>query len=77
MVTNPRYGPRRSRPDGSDKGIGRPSRRNAKIVLEWLFYLGTVTTATRRGFERLYDLTERVLPDKVLARADPAPEDAR
>lgn len=64
MVTNPCCGPRRSRPDGSDKGSGG-HRRNAKIVLEWLFYLGTVTTATRRGFERLYDLTERVLPDEA------------
>ena len=28
----------------------------AKIALEWLFYTGEVTTATRRGFERVYDL---------------------
>jgi hypothetical protein len=64
--------------DGSDAGTGTMwNWRNAKIVLEWLFYLGTVTTATRRGFERLYDLTERVLPVEVLAAPTPAPEDAQ
>ena len=35
----------------------------AKRALEWLFWAGHVTTATRRnGFERVYDLTERVIP---------------
>jgi uncharacterized protein len=66
------------RGDGSDFGTGTMwNWRNAKIVLEWLFYLGTVTTATRRGFERVYDLTERVLPAEVLATPTPAPEDAQ
>ncbi|SEI94883.1 hypothetical protein SAMN05428950_101650 [Sphingomonas sp. OV641] len=39
----------------------------AKTALEWLFYAGHVTTATRRrGFERVYDVPERVLPSAVL-----------
>ncbi len=39
-----------------------------KRMLEWLFYAGHVTTRTRRrGFERVYDLPERVIPSSVLA----------
>ncbi len=37
-----------------------------KHALEWLFAAGEVTVAGRRGFERLYDLPERVLPSTVL-----------
>lgn len=37
-----------------------------KHALEWLFAAGEVTVAGRRGFERLYDLPERVLPTAVL-----------
>lgn len=39
----------------------------AKRALEWLFYAGHITTATRRrGFERVYDVPERVLPRAIL-----------
>ncbi|MFH6783837.1 MULTISPECIES: winged helix-turn-helix domain-containing protein [Methylobacterium] len=42
-----------------------------KRMLEWLFYAGRVTTATRRrSFERVYDLTERVIPPDILALPD-------
>lgn len=37
-----------------------------KHALEWLFAAGEVTVAGRRGFERLYDLPERVIPSAVL-----------
>src|SRR3546814_5212966 len=30
-----------------------------KHAVEWLFWSGRITTATRRGFERIYDLTDR------------------
>ncbi len=37
-----------------------------KHALEWLFAAGEVTVAGRRGFERLYDLPERVFPAAIL-----------
>lgn len=37
-----------------------------KRALEWLFAAGLVTVAGRRGFERLYDLPERVIPGDIL-----------
>jgi len=40
---------------------------DTKAALEYLFWTGRVTTAYRRGFERLYDLTERVIPQDILA----------
>ena len=50
----------------------------AKRVLEWLFWAGHVTTATRRGsFERVYDLPERVIPSAILALPTPSPTDAQ
>lgn len=40
---------------------------HTKHALEWLFWSGKITTATRRGsFARVYDLPERVLPSSVL-----------
>jgi hypothetical protein len=53
------------------RGDGRRSGwwewSDVKIVCEWLFDAGKLTTGSRRGFERLYDLPERVLPPAVLA----------
>ena len=44
----------------------------SKRILEWLFWAGHVTTATRRGgFERVYDLAERVIPAATLALPTP------
>ncbi|HEY5712761.1 MAG TPA: crosslink repair DNA glycosylase YcaQ family protein [Allosphingosinicella sp.] len=49
-----------------------------KVFLEYLFWSGRITTATRRGsFERVYDLTERVIPARVLALPTPDDADAR
>ena len=62
----------------------RPAKRTGwwnwddlKVALEWLFWCGQVTSASRRGFERCYDLPERVLPAQVLAAPTPAPADAQ
>jgi uncharacterized protein YcaQ len=43
-------------------------RSDTKWVTEALFASGLLTTATRVGFARHYDLTERVLPPDVVAR---------
>ena len=42
-----------------------------KHALEWLFAAGEVTVASRRGFERLYDLPDRVLPSATLNQPEP------
>ncbi len=47
-----------------------------KAAFEWLFWAGRVTTHSRRGFERLYDLPERVLPKAVLDMPVPEPAEA-
>ncbi|MBV9881850.1 MAG: YcaQ family DNA glycosylase [Sphingomonadaceae bacterium] len=48
---------------------------STKRALEWLFWSGRITTATRRGsFERVYDLSERVIPPAILAL--PTPDEA-
>jgi hypothetical protein len=50
---------------------------DAKKAIEWLFWTGQVTSAARRGFERLYDLPERVLPARVIAAPTPSEQDAQ
>jgi uncharacterized protein YcaQ len=48
---------------------------DTKAALEWLFWSGQITTRTRRAsFERVYDLTERVLPGSIVHA--PTPEEA-
>jgi uncharacterized protein YcaQ len=44
------------------------NRTDTKRICEWLFGMGQLVAGTRRGFERLYDLPERVLPAVVLGR---------
>jgi uncharacterized protein YcaQ len=44
------------------------TRSDTKWIAEALFASGVLTTATRVGFARHYDLVERVLPASVLAR---------
>jgi uncharacterized protein YcaQ len=50
---------------------------DGKGALEWLFWSGRVTTAARRGFERVYDLPERALPPAVLAAPTPPEDEAQ
>jgi uncharacterized protein YcaQ len=48
-----------------------------KHALEWLFAAGQVTVSGRRGFERLYDLPERVLPSSIINHPDIREADAQ
>ena len=63
--------------------VGKPRKdkgwwswSEAKVAVEWLFWTGAVTTSHRRGFERLYDLPERVLPARIANAAVPERPDA-
>ena len=50
---------------------------DGKRALEWLFWAGLITTKTRNGFERVYDLTERALPARIIDRPTPTEADAQ
>ena len=49
----------------------------AKRALEYLVWVGDLTSAGRRGFQRLYDVPERVLPAGILGQASPARAEAQ
>ncbi len=63
--------------EGPRRGGGWWSWDAAKLALEFLFWSGAVSISARRSFERLYDLTERVLPSAVLALPTPGRADAQ
>ena len=67
----------RDLPDPGPRGKGMWNRSNGKTALEYLFWTGRVSAATRRGFERVYDLTERVLPEAVVEAPTPAEDEAQ
>lgn len=48
-----------------------------KQIMEWLFWSGAVTTAKRRNFERVYDLTQRVLPESIQKLRVPPRDEAQ
>jgi uncharacterized protein YcaQ len=64
--------PTRPRPAGASWW----DRSEVKRICEYLFGIGMLTVGTRRHFERLYDLPERVLPPAVLAARQPTAEEA-
>jgi uncharacterized protein YcaQ len=62
--------------EGERSGSGLWNWNEAKTALEFLFWTGALTTHSRRGFERVYDLTERVLPPEILNLPTPSEADA-
>lgn len=48
-----------------------------KRAVEYLFWTGQLTAASRRGFERLYDLPERVIPKSILEARTPERAEAQ
>lgn len=63
--------------DGAKGSGGWWGWSDEKHAFEWLFWAGRITTAWRRGFERVYDLPERVLPASVVNAPVPAAADAQ
>jgi uncharacterized protein YcaQ len=49
---------------------------DSKVALEWLFWTGRISAAARKRQERVYDLTERVIPPEILALPTPTDEEA-
>ena len=48
-----------------------------KTACEYLFMIGAIGVANRRGFERCYELMDRVLPDAVGAAPTPPTDEAQ
>lgn len=63
-------------PDGGKAEGGWWGWSRGKLALETLFDQGLLTTATRQGFERLYDVPERVIPPDILNSATPSEADS-
>jgi hypothetical protein len=64
--------------DGAAGRSGWWEWSDAKATLEYLFWSGRITAATRRSsFERVYDLAERVIPAPILSAPTPTKEDAQ
>jgi len=63
--------------DAPREAPGWWSWSDGKRALEWLFWAGMITTKTRRGFERVYDLTERALPARIVDLPTPDEADAQ
>jgi hypothetical protein len=61
--------------EGEASGVGMWNNlKPAKRMLEALWNAGDLVIAGRQGFQRLYDLPERVVPDAVLGA--PVPDEA-
>ncbi len=63
-------------PDAGKSAGGWWGWSKGKMALEHLFDAGLVTTAARLGFERIYDIPERVIPSETLNRPAPAEDEA-
>jgi uncharacterized protein len=73
-----KHGPMRAR-DVAEGGKGTGGWwgwSRGKLAMETLFDHGHVTATAREGFERIYDLPERVIPPDILARDTPPEREA-
>jgi hypothetical protein len=68
-------GPLPSRAFDGVGGGGMWNWKPAKMVLDALWDRGELVIAGRQGFQRLYDLTERVIPQAVLAAPAPSEDE--
>jgi uncharacterized protein YcaQ len=68
-------------PSRAFEGRGRPGEmwawKPAKRALEHLFAAGELAIAGRNGFQRVYDLPERVIPRKLLDAPTPSEDEFR
>ena len=69
-------GPLGSRHFAGEGGGGMWNWKPAKRVLDSLWDRGELAIAGRQGFQRLYDLTERVIPRAVLEAPAPTDDEA-
>src|SRR5258708_14711311 len=60
-------GPLGSRHFAGDAGTGMWRRKPAKRMLDALWTAGDLVVCSRQGFQRLYDLPERILPAEIIA----------
>jgi uncharacterized protein len=50
---------------------------DTKVALEYLFWCGRIAARRRASFERVYDLTERMIPAEILAVPTPSESEAK
>lgn len=60
--------------DGGKREAGWWNWHPGKVALEYLWRVGELSVARREGFQKVYDLTERVIPEAARARAPALPE---
>lgn len=65
-----------SEPGKNKKGTWWNARSDGKVALEWMFHAGQVGARRDSNFRRVYDLPERIIPDKVQAIQTPSVSDA-
>jgi uncharacterized protein YcaQ len=63
--------------EGKGDGTWGWGWKPAKRALEHLFAAGEVAIAGRQGFQRVYDLPERVIPNEALEAAAPSEDEFR